>query len=130
MSLISRIALRRAIILAPVLTLPLAAPPVHAQSPVASSVEGSWTGQFAQSDFTFEFTLQDGVWSGRDMSSRTNNWHDLNSVVVSGDSVQFSIQSEPVLSFVLTVDSTGRSLSGVAKIPNGLSVPFSATRRP
>lgn len=96
---------------------------------MASGVEGSWTGPFAQADWTFEFTRQDGGWSGRYMSSKYNKWHDLHSVTVSGNSVTFEIKSEPVLRFDLEIDSSGQGISGTMSVGSGLTRPFSAVRR-
>lgn len=102
---------------------------VTAQQSESRVLAGSWTGQFARTDWTFEFKNENGVWSGRYMTAAANNWHDLQSVRVDGRSVSFSIESNPTLSFSLTADEQGRRLAGVAKIPNGMSVPFTADRR-
>lgn len=129
MSFVSRIAPAAAIVLVSCLVAPAASSSAVAQTPVASRVEGSWTGPFAQADWTFEFTRQDGGWSGRYMSSKYNKWHDLRSVTVSGNTVTFEIVSKPVLRFDLEVVSSGKDLSGTMSIGGGMTRPFSAVRR-
>lgn len=103
---------------------------VAAQGRAASLVEGSWTGQFAQADWTFEFTREGNAWSGRYMSSRHNRWHALQSLIVSRNAVRFSIRSEPLVSFDLEVDASNNRLSGDVTIGEGVNIPFSAERRP
>ncbi|QBX38448.1 hypothetical protein E4M02_08770 [Brevundimonas sp. S30B] len=105
------------------------APAVMTQQVDSRVLAGSWTGQFARTAWTFEFKNENGVWSGRYMTAAANNWHDLQAVRVDGRSVSFNIESNPTLSFSLTADEQGRRLAGVAKIPNGMSVPFTADRR-
>lgn len=128
MSFVSRIAPAAAIFLVPCLVAPAASSSAIAQTPVASGVEGSWTGPFAQADWTFEFTRRDGGWSGRYMSSKNNKWDDLHLLTVSGNSVTFEIRSEPVLRFKLETDTAGQGLSGTLNI-FGRTLPFSAIRR-
>lgn len=108
---------------------PTARASATAQQAETSVLAGTWVGQFARTDWTFELRRENGAWAGRYMTARTNNWHDLREVTVNGRSVSFSIESNPTLSFALTADEQGRRLAGSAKIPNGMSIPFSADRR-
>lgn len=114
---------------APSAAFALSAPVATGQQAETRLLAGAWTGQFARTDWTFEFRNENGVWSGRYMTAAAGNWHDLQSVRVDGRTVSFSIESNPTLSFSLTADEQGRRLAGVAKIPNGMSVPFTADRR-
>lgn len=129
MSFVFRIALAAALVLVSCLAASAATSSAMAQTPVANGVEGSWTGPFGEADWTFEFTRRDSFWSGRYMPSKGNKWHDLQSLVVSGNSIAFSIKSEPVLSFDLELDSSGQGISGIISIGSGLTHPFSAVRR-
>lgn len=113
---------------APGITSAAVASPVAPQA-ASGVLAGTWIGQFASTDWTFELRNENGVWAGRYMTAKTNNWHDLRSVTVNGRTVSFSIESNPTLSFSLTADAPGRRLSGSARIPNGMSIPFSADRR-
>jgi len=106
-----------------------ASAPAVVQQAGPGVLAGTWTGQFASTDWTFELRSENGVWTGRYMTAKTNNWHDLRAVTVTGRSVSFSIESNPSLSFSLTADEQGRRLAGSAMIANGMSRPFSADRR-
>jgi hypothetical protein len=118
-----------AIIMASCLATPATSSSASAQAPVASSVEGSWIGPFAGFDWTFELKRQEGGWSGRYMSAKTNNWHDLKSVNVSGSSVTFEMVSTPVVRFELELSVSGRDLSGLIDIGSARKIPFAAVRR-
>lgn len=91
---------------------------------------GAWRGSFLQRDWTFEFSHQDGRWSGRYIRSDAREWHALTQVTVSGRSVSFNFNSEPGISFALELDAEGRTLSGTATIDGLGTVPFSAARAP
>jgi hypothetical protein len=109
---------------------PLFAPSAAAQTADASIVEGTWIGEFGQADWTIELKKEGSGWSGRYMSSKVKIWRALYSVSVSGRSVSFTVKSEPPMNFVLSVDGSGRKLSGQARITETIALPFSATRRP
>lgn len=106
---------------------------IAAQSVEASTVAGSWTGQFGRGQWTFEFRHEGGTWSGRYMDSRFQRWHSLHNIRVSGRSVSFNIESSPQLSFSLSVDEANAVLSGMATVPDilaGTGIPYSGTRTP
>ncbi|MFA5988762.1 MAG: hypothetical protein WC803_04050 [Sphingomonas sp.] len=100
-----------------------------AQSSPASVIVGEWTGKFGTSDWTFHFENEAGIWSVRYISSKGSMWHDLQNIVVSGNTISFDIVSSPQLKFNLSVDDSSESLSGNVEIPSGLGVPFSAVRK-
>jgi hypothetical protein len=56
-------------------------------------------------------------------------WHPLSGLVVSGRSVNFSMESKPKLSFALEVDAIKPTMSGTVTIEGVATVPFSATRK-
>jgi hypothetical protein len=118
-----------AIIIASCLANRAAPAAASAQAPVASSIEGSWIGPFVGFEWTFELKRQDGGWSGRCMSSKTGNWHNLKSVKVSGSSVSFEMEATPVIRFELEMSSSGRDLSGLVDIGSARKLPFAAVRR-
>lgn len=128
MSFVSRLAPAAAIVLVSCLVAPAASSPAVAPTPVARGVEGSWTGPFAQADWTFEFKQQGGVWSGRYMSSKGNEWHPMQSLVASARTIRFSMDSKPLVTFSLEVGPTNETLTGDVNV-FGRNLPFSATRR-
>lgn len=103
---------------------------VAADTPEQIIGTGAWRGNFLQRDWTFEFSRQDGRWSGRYMRSDGRDWHALTELMVSGRAVSFSFASSPRISFALELDADGRSLSGTATIDGVGTVPFSAARAP
>lgn len=107
----------------------LPATAVAAQTSSVSAVDGTWVGEFAQASWTLEFRYTDKGWTGRYMSSKYNKWHDLQSLVISDNSVRFNIKAQPSVTFTLALDSSNKSLSGDVAIGNGATVPFSASRK-
>lgn len=91
-------------------------------------IEGSWTGPFLQYDWTLEFKQDGGVWSGRYRTSKTNLWHPLQSLAVSGGALSFGIESTPQVTFALKLDASARTLAGEVRVADHPSLPFSATR--
>ncbi|MCM3681758.1 hypothetical protein [Sphingomonas paucimobilis] len=53
----------------------------------------------------------------------------MSGLVVSGRSVNFSMESKPKLSFALEVDAIKPTMSGTVTIEGVATVPFSATRK-
>ncbi|MGA9582187.1 MAG: hypothetical protein WBR13_09485 [Allosphingosinicella sp.] len=100
------------------------------QSAEQSIVGGTWTGQFLQKDWTFEFRNEDGALRGRYLTSGGTNWQSLHEIVISGRSVSFNIKSKPKVSFSLEVDAPVRNMSGTVAIDGLATVPFSAARKP
>ncbi|MBX3560178.1 MAG: hypothetical protein KF780_00035 [Sphingomonas sp.] len=91
---------------------------------------GAWRGSFLQRYWTFEFSHQNGRWSGRYMRSDGRDWHALTELMVSGRAVSFSFVSSPRIIFALELNADGRSLSGTATVDGVGVVPFSAARAP
>lgn len=116
----------------------LAAPPTPQTPPPAPAtacastlpaerVAGSWTGSFAQFDWTFELTHDAAGWSGRYKTTKTQVWHPLQAVRVTGGCATFALKSEPQLTFVLALGADGATLAGTIDFA-GHAIPFSAKR--
>ena len=124
----------RAIAASAVLALALTSWPsssmlAEVQNVEPSRLSGVWTGSLLQKEWTFEFTAERGNWSGRYMPPGGVKWHPLSGLVVSGRSVNFSMESKPKLSFALEVDAIKPTMSGTVTIEGVETVPFSATRK-
>lgn len=103
-----------------------AAAPAMAETPASPGIVGAWKAPFGESIWTFEFKQENGVWSGRYMSSKAQKWHDLLAVRVEGDRVRFGVEATPTLDFDLRL--SGNALKGELAFGNGRSVPFIAER--
>jgi hypothetical protein len=101
---------------------------IAAQARVTSDVAGTWTGSFAQTEWTFAFTRDGNAWSGQSMSAKAKTWQPLQSVTVVGDSVTFSLSSQPVVTFVLKANPSRTALTGTIEFV-GKKLPFSAVRK-
>jgi hypothetical protein len=123
-----RIALAASLGAALLLVGPLPAQAPAAKAVAAAPLEGRWTTKHPLRDWTLEFTRTPEGWTGRYMTARAINWHDLQALVVTDRSVTFSIDTQPQLDFQLEVDPAGQSLSGTTKIANGRTVNFLAER--
>jgi hypothetical protein len=117
-------------IMSPSSTTPALPNRAAAQNIEGRATEGVWTGKFLQRDWTFDFRNENGAWSGKYMRSDGKSWLPLNELSISERSVSFSIESNPKVSFSLSIDAESRNLAGVATIDGIAAVPFSAARQP
>ena len=102
------------------------AQPAIAQTAPANKIAGAWRAPFGTGTWTFEFKQENGVWSGRYMSSKYQKWHDLLAVKVEGDRVRFAVEATPSLDFDLKLD--GNALNGDLTFGKSRKVPFVAER--
>jgi hypothetical protein len=113
-------------------TVVLAAPlpiGVPASAQVAPPiVVGTWKGLFLGYNFTFEFNHDAGAWTGRYRSDKGNKWADIKDIVVTGDTLRFSIVSQPPSVFTLKIDGSGKTLIGSAQIKPLPMQPLTLTR--
>lgn len=119
------------ILLAVTLPVPVPAPvprPTCASTQSADRVAGRWIGAFAGADWTFELSRDAAGWSGRYQSSRAPIWRPLEAVSVTGGCATFSLQSEPRVSFAVTLDAAGTTLAGDLDIAGHATLPFAAKR--
>lgn len=93
-----------------------------------ATASGTWRGSFLQREWTFEFTNEEGRWSGRYIRSDGPRWHPLADVAIVGRSVSFSIASQPRIRFALELETGSRTMSGTVTIDGYGTVPFSAAR--
>lgn len=110
---------------------PAAAPapaPTCASTQPADRIAGRWVGDFAGADWTFELTRNPTGWSGRYQSSRAQVWRPLETVSATGGCATFSLKSEPRVTFVLTLDADGTTLTGNVDIADRATLPFAAKR--
>jgi len=114
--------------LAVCMTLAAPASSVAAPGKVARDVAGTWTGSFVQTEWTFEFKREGNTWSGQYMSARDKKWHPMQALAVSEQTVRFSMQSKPPVTFTLKVDPTNKILAGDVNV-FGRNLPFSAARK-
>lgn len=101
---------------------------VSAQGRAAGNVAGTWAGSFVQTEWTFEFKREGNTWSGRYMSAREKKWQPMQSLSVSAQTVRFSLDSKPPVTFNLKVDPTNKILAGQVNVFSR-NLPFSAARR-
>lgn len=109
-------------------TLAAPASSLAAQARAAGDVAGTWAGSFANTEWTFEFRRAGNTWTGRYMSAREKAWSPMQSLSVSAQTVQFSLDSKPPVIFNLKVDPTNKVLAGQVNVFNR-KLPFSAARR-
>lgn len=108
---------------------PPPAPTRCAAGRVADRLQGEWAGPFTGADWIFRFTCENGVWTGRYISSKGKNWHPLLGLTVAGDAVSFMIESRPQVTFKLRLDGGAGMLSGDVDIGGLHTLPFAATRK-
>jgi hypothetical protein len=94
----------------------------------AGDVAGTWAGSFANTEWTFEFRRVGNSWTGRYMSAREKAWSPMQSLSVSAQTVRFSLDSKPPVTFNLKVDPTNKVLAGQVNLFSR-NLPFSAARR-
>ena len=104
------------------------ATPAVAQNRMANDVTGTWSGSFAQTDWTFEIRRESDTWSGRYMSAKTKTWQPMQSLTVSARKVRFSMNAQPPVSFDLELDPSAKALTGDVNV-FGRKLPFSAARK-
>ncbi|WP_125471467.1 MULTISPECIES: hypothetical protein [unclassified Sphingomonas] len=92
------------------------------------SPAGTWRGGFIGSDFTFELKQSASGWTGRYTSAKAGKWADLQAVSVVANEVRFKFESQPPSAFVLTLDPTGRTLTGTATFGDHPPLPLTLTR--
>lgn len=102
--------------------------PTCASTQPADRLAGRWVGTFAGADWTFELTRDAKGWSGRYQSSRAQVWRPLEAVSVTGGCATFSLKSEPRVTFVVTLDADGTTLTGDVDIADRATLPFAAKR--
>lgn len=99
------------------------------QGQAGSAASGAWQTNFLQRQWIFEFSNEEGRWTGRYRLADNLTWRQLDDVTVAGRSVSFRIASQPGLSFVLEVEPDEQSMSGTATVDGFGTVPISATRQ-
>lgn len=114
--------------LATSLVMPVPHSGLAAQTSAATDFTGDWTGSFAKTDWTFEFKRSGNIWSGRYISARNNKWQSLKGVTVAGDKVTFSLDSQPIVTFVLMINAGRSALTGNVDF-HGVKLPFAAIRK-
>jgi len=119
-----------------IVALTLAAEPVQAAPPPACTaarpadcVAGSWTGALVGTDWTFEFTRENGGWAGRYMTARGGKWQPLRALAIADGSLSFDIASTPTMTFRLTLDRAADTLTGYVEVAGHRALDFSAARK-
>lgn len=110
---------------------PAAAPaaPQGCASPLpAERLAGRWSGPFAGADWVFELSRDGTAWVGRYQTSKAQVWRPLEQVTVTGGCANFSLKSEPRVTFVLALDADGATLAGDIDIAGRATLPFAAKR--
>lgn len=102
--------------------------PTCASTQPTDRVAGSWVGEFAGVDWTFELTRNATGWSGRYQSSRAQVWRPLEAVSVTAGCATFSLKSEPRVTFVVTLDADNTTLAGDVNLAGRATLPFAAKR--
>ena len=97
---------------------------------VQTSMEGVWSGSFAQREWRFRLRRDNDAWTGRYTTASVSRWQDLQKVAVEGGSVSFTIASSPPLTFLLSREGARDQLSGEVRVGDLLTVPFTAVREP
>ncbi len=106
----------------------LCAPVSIAVAEAVTPVAGVWKGPFIGSNFTFEFKQENGAWTGRYQSEKSNKWAQLRNVTVIDGTVRFKFESQPPSAFTLKVDKTGKTLNGSATFGEHAALPLTLTR--
>ncbi|WP_447414897.1 hypothetical protein, partial [Clostridium perfringens] len=89
---------------------------------------GMRRGGIIGTEFTFELKQYASGWTGRYTSAKAGKWADLQAVSVVANEVRFKFESQPPSAFVLTLDPTGRTLTGTATFGDHPPLPLTLTR--
>jgi hypothetical protein len=96
---------------------------------IGECLQGTWSGSFADANWTFEIVRRGDSWTGRYVSSRSKEWHPLLNLRVADDALAFAIDSRPQVRFRLKLDRTTDLLAGDVGFGNVRAMPFTASRK-